>query len=638
LGQFGQIGQIGQLGQLGQLGQIGQQGQLGNVGQVGVQGGQCQGGINLGANGIAGFGGQLGQFGNLAGQFGLQGGNQSGILINIIKQTVGKPSDWVALCAGGAAPDDKDTDLDPNAIPNSIGYYPPALALVVKAPSRIHTRLGADFGAGSGAPAPKAPEMGKLGGKDRDKVAAGPDKNGKVGNAGGKDETKVAKNEEPKKQLDPRAVWQEALEKAPQEPGLIIATADFLAGAGKWDHAAEFLKANLRQGIIVRPWVYEALAVALRESKASPEEIARVEISQIDREPQDAQGFVRAAEAMADQKRWDLALAFSRQAALLEPNLASPYSHALAYAELAKDSDAMEWAAGKLLQQDWPTLNKELHAKAEQKLNSLVRSLEGERRKESEKLLATARTAAQRDLIVRLNWTGEADLDLKVKEPTGAICSCLNRQTVGGGTLLGDTLTERNTETYVAAFAFSGEYEITVDRVWGRTLGEKAQLDIIQHQGTPQESVRRVTVDLKTDKPTKLVFQEGRRTEAASVPPPAAAQQAAVEPDKETRSMFSQLRGIANPQTTGVDNSGLRGGTSSLGGLSEVKAKFEPRKREERGQQNYQQRIAPLIGNTASLTTQAIITDDRRFVRLSVNAFFNGVTGTTPAIRSFVIP
>src|SRR5262249_4664807 len=159
----------------------------------------------------------------------------------------------------------------------------------------------------------KPPEQGALDKKDKDKF-------GRVGPGGGKDDPKTAKNdkpEEPKKELDPRAVWQEALEKAPQEPGLIIATADFLALTQEGEHPAEFLKANRRQGLIVRPWVYEALAVALRESKASPEEIARVEISQIDREPQDAQGFVRAAESMAEQKRWDLALAFSRQAALL---------------------------------------------------------------------------------------------------------------------------------------------------------------------------------------------------------------------------------------------------------------------------------------------------------------------------------
>ena len=43
------------------------------------------------------------------------------------------------------------------------------------------------------------------------------------------------------------------------------ATADFLAINNKFDHAAEFLKASLRQGVVAEPWVYKSLALALRE-------------------------------------------------------------------------------------------------------------------------------------------------------------------------------------------------------------------------------------------------------------------------------------------------------------------------------------------------------------------------------------
>src|SRR5262249_16799497 len=49
------------------------------------------------------------------------------------------------------AAEELELDLDPNAARNSIGFYPPAMALVVKAPSRIHTRLGGDFGAPNGS-------------------------------------------------------------------------------------------------------------------------------------------------------------------------------------------------------------------------------------------------------------------------------------------------------------------------------------------------------------------------------------------------------------------------------------------------------------------------------------------------------
>src|SRR5207248_8665326 len=109
--------------------------------------------------------------------------------------------------------------------------------------------------------------------------------------------------------LDARKIWQDALAKGLDDPGLIIATADFLVEHGKYDHAAEFLKANLRQGIVSRPWVYEALAVALQLSKGSVEEIERAQLSVVDLEPRDARGYLRAPTGTADNKRWDGALA-----------------------------------------------------------------------------------------------------------------------------------------------------------------------------------------------------------------------------------------------------------------------------------------------------------------------------------------
>ncbi len=118
---------------------------------------------------------------------------------------------------------------------------------------------------------------------------------------------------------NPKKIWQEALEKGVNDPGLIIAVADFLTQAKKYDHAAEFLKANLRQGIVVKPWVYEALALTLELGKGSLSDIERARVSAVDLEPQDADGYLRASKAMAEHKLYDRALAFCKQAAILEP-------------------------------------------------------------------------------------------------------------------------------------------------------------------------------------------------------------------------------------------------------------------------------------------------------------------------------
>src|SRR5206468_7553210 len=104
-----------------------------------------------------------------------------------------------------------------------------------------------------------------------------------------------------------------------------------------------------------------------------------------------------------------------------------------------------------------------------------------------------------RDLVVKLTWQGEADLDLRVEEPSGSFCSALTRQTIGGGTMIADALASMTGETYAAAEGFSGEYKVWVERVWGRPLGNKAQIKIIRHQGTDHETEELVTVRLQSN-------------------------------------------------------------------------------------------------------------------------------------------
>src|SRR5439155_22542514 len=99
LGGLG-AGGLGDLGGLGGGLGAGGGGGIGNLGGFGgVQGGMVNLGVGGGVAGFAGFGGQLGQFGNLGGQFGLQGGDQSMILVTLIRQVIGTPDDWAPLGA-----------------------------------------------------------------------------------------------------------------------------------------------------------------------------------------------------------------------------------------------------------------------------------------------------------------------------------------------------------------------------------------------------------------------------------------------------------------------------------------------------------------------------------------------------------
>jgi tetratricopeptide (TPR) repeat protein len=666
LGGIGGIGGIGGalvglgglgggIGGIGGIGGVAGLGGAGGFGMLGVNGGfmgNFQGMANLGVGGgVVGFGGgQLGQFGNLGGQFGLQGGNQSQILITLIRQVVGKPKDWAIqfnpITGQPLNPlDENDPGANLAQENNQLGYYPPALALVVKASATIHSKAS-NIIVPNAAPGPGG--MGALPRDGGDTVAAaGEKKPPKVVVAGAGDERDDDKDPRKKgfnKSFDPQKVWQWALQKGVDDPGLIIATADFLAMNNRWEHTTAFLKAELKQGIVVEPWVYKSLGVALRTTGATPEEIERVEVSVADLSPKDARGYLDAARALAADKRYGIALAFCRQAAILEPTLPYAYADAVGYAELARDTKMMEWATAKLLAQEWPVQNKEMHARGEQKLRSLARLLAAEDRKDqAERLLASLPGMRRRDLVVKLAWQGDADLDLKITEPTGSVCGTLNRQTINGGTFLGDTLAEPNGEMYVAAEGFSGLYVIGVERVWGRPLGDKAQLRIIRHQGTPEETEELVTVDLKSSRnstPVTVNLASGRRTETAYVPPLGAYDKpepvaTASRPDR----VQQQLRALADPEVNGMEASGM---SADVTGAGQPVLPRTPRNTEPSPSDRllYQTKVAPFVQNAVDVTAQATISADRRFVRLSLAPSFTQVLPgpTKPAVANPFIP
>ncbi|MBI3410031.1 MAG: VWA domain-containing protein [Planctomycetes bacterium] len=675
-GQFGAGGFGGQLGQFGAGGFGG-----GNFGQFGAAGAGA-----FGFGSIGGFQGVPGSFqggsfqGGFNGSLGALGASQAVSLISTITKVVA-PGEWFVTqqpnpfqqnvffpfgggvgaggqfgnmggmfgMMGGGPPPVPVSEGGPADIreANTIEFFPPALALIVRGTSRIHTSLTGGIIGGKqkrveGAWLDGGRGLDVIGGKGEIKVA---------GNGGGNN-PKVLKNAnqvvkidpkaKPKEVLDPTKIWNEALAKEGVDPGVIVATADFLFEAGKFDHAAEFLKANLRKGIVVRPWVYEALAVALEASNGDKEEIRRARLSAVALDPKDAQGFLEAARTMAEHKQFDRALAFCRQAAQLEPNLAQPYTEALVYAgaDFGKDAKAMEWAVGRLVSQDWPTDNLTLHTKAHDLLKDLTRTLAKENRQtEADRLNQALTQLKQRDLMVNLTWetpAGEtADLELEVKEPAGSTCSSRQHQTPGGGTFLGTDLLHMTKASYIAAQAFVGDYEITVRRNWGQPLGNRARLEIIQNYGTAKEVKRLEIVRLDQKQSIKVHLASGRRTELATVPPPAQPKQAAKE--QTTTNPLVRLRELAHPDFSG--GAGPRGGAGTpnavipnsvipTGPSTGAKAKEAP---------TYQSQMTSLNSSAMNMTAQVRLSGGN--ANLVLQPVFQTVgNGSRPAVNLPLIP
>jgi tetratricopeptide (TPR) repeat protein len=671
LGFAGPLGALGTLGALGALGGVSGAAAIGVIGGAGgVAGGGASGAAFSGALGFAGGnnqtnmgfgggtlgfgGGQQGQFGNLGGQFGIQGGNTSGILIELIKDVIA-PKEWNDRAArylfnniNTVNPDDDQPILNPDLL-NSMGYYQPSNALVVRGTSRLHTRIGGgNIGsAGGGVRMGAAPKDDKgdrlviVPGQNRDKnnggaaVAKAPATAPKP--AAPKAEIAVAAA--PKKDRDPKQAWEDAVEKGFFHPRQVIAVADLLAHFEKFEEVTELLKADLRHGVLAQPVCFDALAIALKQTGATIEEVERVRLSQIDLEPTNPQSYLKAAEAMNELGRPEQAVAFCKRAAGLEPNATDSYAQSLVYLDKAKavDTDAVQWAAANLSSRDWAINDATNMADAKKALADLVAKLNAAGRRDDATRIAALASPSRHDLAIQTSWDNEADVDMAVTEPIGSVCSNLNRQTVGGGRWRGDRLMskekDRFSETYAATEAFSGTYEIKLTRIWGKPLGDKVTVKVTTYDGTPQKREEWHRVELGTDGTATLKVQvdAGRRTVAATVPPPAPRTPPVVARDPDR--VFNLLRAMAEPAYAGMAKQHVAAsGTSAAGTLNSQVMNSAV----EMGPEVYhQQKLGS--GTGADLVGQAVVSSDRRSVRVSAAPVFQTATAE-PEVNLSLIP
>ncbi len=567
-------GNMGGRMMMGGMGGFGAGGANGGAFGAGAAGGLFNGGCQ---GGIAGFGGGVqGQFGNLGGQFGFQGQDYGPILTQLIMEVVAK-GEWAVspslFCAGGGGgggagavdpPMDAATSL-PAAELNSMGYWPPARALIIRGTSRVHRSTSSKLKK-KDMPVNFAPGMpqAKVGGNV---AQADPKKAQKLPLAQAKQQRDalVARIVDKEKNLDPEKIYQMLLDNGLTDPGELIAVADFMVGCKQFKHAAELLKAGLRSGVIAEPWAQEALALALEGSQGSAEEIERARVSAIDLAPKSPHAYVKASKALADAGDFERAVRFCREAARLEPSLPDPYINALAFAGDKKatlDADVSAWVGANLLGRDWTVDTADYHLRAREHLKAMSAKLASQSKMaDVAKLKAVLDSETHRDLVIELLWSGPADLDLKVREPIGSTASSLERQSSGGGILLCDDFTQKadnRSETYTASEAYNGSYNIMVDRVWGRPLGNKAMIKVTRHQGMPKQSVEIHTIDLSRKASVLISFEGGRRTSLANVLPSGLALDSGRKPERE-QEVMNKLRAMTN----GGGNGGFGGGVGT---------------------------------------------------------------------------
>jgi hypothetical protein len=267
-----------------------------------------------------------------------------------------------------------------------------------------------------------------------------------------------------------------------------------------------------------QPWMYTALALAVQENHGKPE-LARLYFkfaADSALMSQNPNHLISVADILLLQKQYDQIGPLLDQAMEKVPHRSEPIIMSILLAQATKDPKRMGDSVEKLLALGWPGNDDVLRRDARQQAEKLARTLREERRNdEADALLARLPDAEARDLFIRLTWTGDADFDLAVTEPLGATATYVTPRTVFGGSIVKNGYGRHPEEVYVCPRGFDGDYSIKVETIYNNPSKPATQgtLEIITHEGAPQESKQVHTLALggKTPAPIVIALKGGRR-------------------------------------------------------------------------------------------------------------------------------
>ena len=431
--------------------------------------------------------------------------------------------------------------------------------------------------------------------------------------------------------VDPEQVWNDYFVKhqgddAPDTASVRDKARELMKDR-KFAHVIAMLNAALRnqQG---QPWMFEALALAMQADQRSRADVERALMSALD--------FVKTttdmmylAQYLARAGFEQRALQLFRQASELDPTSSEPYAAGLRLAQRLDDLPGIQWAVAGILSQAWPNDQKEIWDTAYRVASSTLDRLQSEhKKKEAKAFRAALDQALVRDCVVIVSWTGDADVDLMVEEPSGTICSFRFPRTTAGGLMLGDAApktgerkTDGASEVYVCPKGFDGTYRVMIRRVWGKLAANKVTLDIYWHYYSKAEKKQTKQIEL-TDDVAVATFDlaDGRRKEPLDEHQVALA--AAGQMMVGGVLLAQQLNALNDPQALGNFLTGTSMANAAETGFNPNNPfmPFGPT-----SALGYQPVISTLPKG-AMMMTSAVVSADRRYVRVSPSPLFSGVT------------
>lgn len=428
------------------------------------------------------------------------------------------------------------------------------------------------------------------------------------------------------KPLDPNAkspedIWFDYFEKRSPNQRTVRELVFNLHEGEKHDHVIALIEAALVNGHIY-PWMYEVLAITYEIVKRPQEDIERALLSAVDPSV-DFQNIMLSSAYLSRFNNKKPALRMYQQASRQNPVRPEPYILGLKIARNVEDVDAMEWAIVGILNYAWGNNYRDLHKQALAAKEEALQILKEEG--DSTRIAAFEKSVSEalvRDLIVEIKWNGNSDLDLSVEDPKGVLCDWEATHTVTGGVHVHDGYgpkQENCFERFVCVRAFPGDYLLRVNRVWGNVVAGRVTLKVTKYQGTDHEesSTKSFTltgnddyIPLSLDKGRRQKINESLEQNQQSQlqlwrNPFDRANRLGVGPERLTvqqRQVLQQFIGGGGGPTGQIGAGGFIG-PAAIG--------FAPT-------------ITPIFEGTA-LGVGAVISDDRRYVRIGVNATFQKI-------------
>jgi hypothetical protein len=216
-------------------------------------------------------------------------------------------------------------------------------------------------------------------------------------------------------------------------------------------------------------------------------------------------------------------------------------------------------------------------------------------------------------LTIRVDWSGKGDLDLLVEEPAGATCSFEERETAGGGVLTHDGYgpsPENCYEEYICAFGRPGKYRVRVKQAWGAIVGDRAQLTIVRDAGGPEPQTESRTITLDAGEAViEVAVSTGRRSEERTV---------------STLNIPSRV----DEQPVTRRGNAIRDPLLQQAAMEEFN-ESRLRLARQAGAVGFQP-VIQVIPEGAQVTAAAVVSADRRYVRLSMVPLFTNITDVIP--------